>query len=295
MLIAQITDFHVLPRGEKMAGVLDTNGMLEAAVSHLNGLEPRPDVVLGTGDLTENGSEGAYRSLREILDGLELPYLLIPGNHDSRERLVAAFSDHRYLPRSGFMHYVVDDYPVRLVALDTTIPGKDEGLLCAERLAWLDATLGASRERPTLIFLHHPPFETGIWWMDSMGLSGSGAFREIVERHAQVKRVVCGHLHRPIQVGWSGAIVSVAPSTCYQIHLDLTPESPPRAVMEPPACLLHQWTGEVFVSHTSYVEWPQQPIDISDAMGDWDAVLAEMRERKRAIDVTRSPRCERRS
>ncbi len=285
MLIAQITDFHVAPTPSSAKGGLDTNRMLTDAIEHVNGLDPRPDVVLATGDLTEGGSVEAYARLREILAKLEPRVLLIPGNHDSRANLIGAFPDHDYLPQQGFLHYTVDDYPVRLVALDTTLPGRSEGRLCPERLAWLDARLMEQRERPTLIFMHHPPFETGIWWMDASGLGGARGFREVLARHPQVARVICGHLHRAIQAAWGHTVVSVAPSTCYQVHLDLVPESRPHAVLEPPACQLHHWTGEFFVSHTSYVNWSSPPIDLSQAMGDWSSVRAELRARKRAIDA----------
>lgn len=280
MIIVQLTDTHVMPRGEKLAGLIDTNGMLAEAVRHVNSLEPRPALALVTGDLVDRPSVESYAMLRELLDRLEIESFLIPGNHDARPLLVAAFAHHAYLPRDGFLQYTVEEHPVRLVALDTTLPDRDEGRLCDERLAWLDQTLAAAPDRPTLILMHHPPFETGIWWMDAQGLGGAAAMRAVVERHPQVALVVCGHLHRPIQTGWGGTVVSVAPSTAHQVHLDLVPESRPHMVFEPPACHLHVWNGEGFVTHTSYVGWHEKPVDISPYMGDWEQVRAELRRLK---------------
>ena len=92
-----------------------------------------------------------------------MPVYLIPGNHDEREALADAFSDHDYLPRDReFLHYVLEQYPVRLIGLDTLVPGKGSGLMCEERLTWLAARLEVAPARPTVVFMHHPPFVTGI-------------------------------------------------------------------------------------------------------------------------------------
>lgn len=283
MIIAQLTDLHVVARGQKLSSVLDTIAMARDAVTHVNELAPRPDLVLATGDLVDNGEPAEYEMLRELLDELRAPYYVIPGNHDRRAALLESFQGHLEADANGFVQYVIDGYPARLVALDTLNEGEEDGLLCDERLAWLDQTLSEEPDQPTLIFMHHPPFETGVWWMDAAGLAGSGKLRDLVERHTQIQRIICGHVHRPIQMLIGRALVSVAPSTAYQVHLDLTPESPPRIILEPPACTLHVWNGEAFVSHTSYVKWPHPPIDLSDEMGGWEVVRGELRAKKDAL------------
>jgi len=127
---------------------------------------------------------------------------LIPGNHDRRDVFLDVFVDHAYLPRPGapFAHYVIEEHPVRLVGLDTATPGKSDGMLCDERLTWLEATLRTAPDRPTMIFMHHPPFRTGIRWVDAIGLHGARKMEAIMARHAQVEWVAWGHIHRPIQV-----------------------------------------------------------------------------------------------
>src|SRR4051812_26831843 len=125
MLIAQITDLHVMPKGKLAYERVDTAAMLRNAVAHLNRLAPRPDVVLITGDLADRGEPLAYQHLREILAGLQLPYYVIPGNHDKHAAFREAFQDHSYIPPSGdFIQYVIDDYPVRIVAADSVVPGQ---------------------------------------------------------------------------------------------------------------------------------------------------------------------------
>jgi Icc protein len=151
MLIAQITDLHISTPDSVNDRHFRTAEHLERAVAHLNGLSPRPDLVLATGDLVERGEPEEYARLRAILDGLAMPLYVIPGNHDARGPLARAFADAGYLPGDGgFLHYTIEGWPVRLIGLDTHVPGAPGGLLCAERLAWLDARLGEGRERPTV-------------------------------------------------------------------------------------------------------------------------------------------------
>jgi 3',5'-cyclic-AMP phosphodiesterase len=254
MLIAQITDTHIKPQGVLAYGRIDTAPYLARAVEHLLGLRPRPDLVLATGDLVDGGRPDEYRRLRELLAPLSMPAYLIPGNHDDRDALAAAFPDHAYLPRGGrFIQYVVEGYPVRLIALDTLVPGQVGGLLCAERLGWLAARLAEAPARPTVIFMHHPPFVTGIARMDAHGLANAGEFAELIGRHRHVQRIVCGHLHRPIQALVGGTLATTAPSTAHQVALDLEDE-PLAFTMEPPACQLHVWSAETgLVTHTSYI------------------------------------------
>ena len=255
MIIAQITDMHIRPSGMLAYDRVSTNGMLADAVSHLATLKPRPDVVIATGDLSDGGLEEEYALLRDLLAALEMPVFLIPGNHDDRAALARAFPDHDYLPRDGgFLHYVIEDYPVRLVGLDTVVPGEAGGDMCKERLAWFQRQLDQPKPRPTVVFMHHPPFATGVRHMDEIGLKGADAFAEIVARHPEIERIVCGHLHRPIQMRWHGTLVSTAPSTAHQVVLDLRHDAPAVFNMEPPACQLHLWdAAQGIVSHTSYI------------------------------------------
>lgn len=262
MLIAQISDLHVGPPGGEMDRRFDTAAHAERAAAHVNRLDPAPDVVLVTGDLVEDGTAEEYRRLRGFLDRLSAPYFLIPGNHDDRDNLRRAFADHGYLQGDGaFLHYVIEDYPLRLIGLDTLLPGKARGELCPARLAWLEARLGEAPGRPTLVFMHHPPFRTGLAHMDRSRLADAERLGEIVARHAAcIEGIVCGHVHRPIQRRWHGTVVSTAPSTAHQIALDLRDGEPLSVVMEPPACHLHVWfPDDGLVSHLSYIDPGAKP------------------------------------
>jgi Icc protein len=254
MLIAQISDTHLKRPGERVYGRIDTTALLERAVAHVATLDPPPDIVLMTGDLVEGGKPEEYANLKRVLARLAMPIYLIPGNHDERHALRAAFPEHAYLPASGFLQYTVEGLPLRLIALDTLADGKSHGELCDVRLDWLEARL-AGQDRPTLIFMHHPPFDCGIAAFDADRLlKGDLRLAAIVGRHPNIERVVCGHVHRPIQLRWAGTMASIAPSTAHQVTLDLRPAVAPTMKMEPPAIALHQWRpGTGLVTHVSYV------------------------------------------
>jgi len=172
-------------------------------------------------------------------------------------------------PRGGgFVQYVVEDWPVRLIGLDSVLPGKGGGELCGERLAWLDARLSEQPERPTVLFLHHPPFNTGIGHMDAQGFLGKEAFAAVVRRHPQVERVLCGHMHRAIQVRWAGTIASTAPAPAHQVALDLRDDAPSCFVMEPPGYQLHLWRADSgLVSHTALIGRWDGPHPFFDPQG----------------------------
>jgi 3',5'-cyclic AMP phosphodiesterase CpdA len=250
MLIAQISDFHVGRAGSQIEASADTSAALGRAVDHINNLDPRPDAVVCTGDLVDAGSAEEYARLGAILDRLAPPVYVIPGNHDDREALRAAFD---YLPRSGFLQYVMELGALRMIALDTLIPGESGGRLCAERLAWLDARLAEAPARPTIILQHHPPFRTGIGFMDAFGFDGMAAEIAVLERHPQVERVLCGHLHRSIVHRVAHTLAMTCASTTRHLKLDLRVPGGAALVPEPPVCLLHLYTGEL-VTHTSFID-----------------------------------------
>jgi 3',5'-cyclic AMP phosphodiesterase CpdA len=255
MLIAQITDLHVTHPGWLCNDKVDTGKLLGAAVERIRGLVPAPDLVIVTGDLVDHGERDEYREVRQLMEPLSVPVFVVPGNHDSRSELVRAFAGHRYLPRTErFLHYTIEGWPVRLVALDTVVEGQMAGEMCAERLLWLDRALAAERNQPTLIFMHHPPFVTGLAGMDAIGLKGAAAMADILARHPQVQLVTAGHLHRAIQRRIAATLAATCPSTAHQVTLDLDGSAPISFTLEPPAFQLHLWDGAGLITHTVFVE-----------------------------------------
>jgi len=271
MLVAQISDTHILspgtlfrariatpaPGSDSRYAEIDTGACLAAAVAAINEVVPLPDLTVVTGDLVDHGEGAEYDHFHQLLAPLRMPVFVIAGNHDARVPLRDTFSADGYLPADGFLHYTVEDYPLRLVALDTSIPGEHGGTLCAERLGWLDATLAAAPDRPTLVLMHHPPFATGITYMDGYGLENIPALSQIVSRHRQIERIACGHLHRAIDRRFAGTVAGTAPSTAHQIQLDLRPGARLHFQFEPPGYQLHLWGADTgLVTHTA-------------VLGDW--------------------------
>lgn len=243
MIIAQISDTHIKRKAQLLHHMVNTGKYLKRAIKRLKELDPRPDLVLATGDLTESGKPKEYKRLRSILGDLDLPLYVLPGNHDNRENFRDAFWDHAYLPkRSETLCYVIESLPVRIVALDSVKPGYAGGLLDEQRLQWLVSRLREAPDTPTMIALHHPPFATGIRAMDASPFLGVEAFGEIVARNPQIERIVCGHIHRAMQVRWHGTVAVTAPSTSHQVVLELREKHPLGVTLEPPGFLLHHWT-----------------------------------------------------
>lgn len=255
-LVCQISDMHIKAPGKLSYRKVDCAGMLARCVAEILRLPQQPDCLIATGDLVDFGRPEEYAHLRRLLAPLTMPVYLLPGNHDERDALRAAFPDHAYLRQwAPFIQYAIDDWPVRIVALDSVIPGEGGGELCEERLAWLEHTLAAQPGRPTLVLMHHPPFPTLIGHMDKQGLlRGSEGLASVVARHPQVERVLCGHLHRSIQARFAGTLATTCPSPAHQVALDLALDAKSAFMMEPPGFQLHAWTkGFGVVSHTAVI------------------------------------------
>lgn len=267
MLIAQITDTHIKLPGRLAYRKVDTAAMLRDCVRAIAALDPKPDLIAHTGDLVDFGTDEEYAHLRQILAPLNIELLAIPGNHDARNAMRRAFGDHTHLPADGFLHFAIERGPLRIIGLDTLVPGEGRGELCMARLDWLDATLAAKSDVPTLILMHHPPFVTGIAHMDRQGLTGREAFAEIVARHPQIQVILCGHVHRVIRAQVGGRAAMICPSPAHQVALDLTADGPSAFALEPPGYMLHRWQDGQLVSHVAVLgSWPG-PFPFYDANG----------------------------
>ncbi len=254
MLIAQISDPHIRPDGVCYQGVADSNHSLTEAITHILAFDRRPDLVLITGDLVDEGHSAEYEALRAILAGLPIPYLVIPGNHDDRENLRKAFSDHTYLPREGPLHYCVDDYPVRIIGLDSTVPGLHHGHIDTAGLQWLADTLARDTTKPTLVMLHHPPFVSGIGYMDEYRYFDGAELAAVVKQFDNIEIVLCGHVHRSMLTRWANTVVCACPSTATEIDLQLAESAQPASHLGPRACMLHLWDPRHgLISHTSQI------------------------------------------
>jgi 3',5'-cyclic-AMP phosphodiesterase len=251
-LLVQLSDAHVRDDDAQ------PERMFADAVRDVAALAPAPGAVLVSGDLTEHGLRHEYERVRELLSALAMPVHVLGGNHDDREILRASFplpggdgggEDYRYTAHCG---------PLRLVAVDTTDPGRIEGRLGAERLAWLDARLSEERETPTVVAMHHPPLLLGIPAWDAIGLPDAdrAALAEILAGHPQVRRVVAGHVHRTALGSVGGCPVFTCPSTWIQGELDFAHPDELSVVAEPPGFAVHVAVAGELTTHVQPVgEW----------------------------------------
>jgi 3',5'-cyclic AMP phosphodiesterase CpdA len=251
MLIAQISDCHIVDPGSMFADRTDSAEGLRRAVDTIVDLPIAPDLVLLTGDLVNDGTPSQYDHLLELLGGLQIPMLPIPGNHDDRRQLRSRFPT--MLPSGSDdepIDVVHDVGPVRVVALDTTIPGRHDGDLTDRQLAWLDEQLGRAPDRPTIVAQHHPPISSGMVWMDAMcGFAAADREAVVIGRHRQVEAVVSGHLHRSLQRRYAGTVSITCPSTAGALALGLR-GGLVEYTTEPTAFLLHHWRENAgLVSH----------------------------------------------
>jgi len=257
MILIQLTDLHVRPRGLAAMRICETNLLTERALRAVRDFRPRPDALLITGDLTNNGQIAEYQNLAEMLARLiDVPVYVIPGNHDERTHFRNALG---HLPGvtsdAEFVQYAVENLPVRLVMLDTLIPGQIDGELCPRRMDWLDRTLAAQPDKPTIIAMHHPSFVCGIGSMDSIILRDPAGFEAVVRKHRQVQRIICGHHHRTIIGNVAQAIAMTGPGAAQVVDFELFTDSPGMWVLEPPAFLVHVCLDDSsIVSHAVLVE-----------------------------------------
>lgn len=286
MKIIHLTDLHLVPDGRSLYG-LDPRARLEAAVADINRAHADAAAVVITGDLTHDGDEGAYRVLRDALAPLRPPVHLVAGNHDDRAALRRVFPEVA-VDDAGYLQSVVPLPGARLVLLDSRRNDAGHGgLLCAGRLAWLDAILGAE-DTPALLALHHPPMASGIVAMDAIAMEGAEDLAALIARHAgRVRHLFLGHLHRAMTGTWQGVGFSVLPGLNHQVALSL--EATPDVVgcLEPPAYgVALVGAAGVTVHHHAFLEAAVSP---RFWLTDPDAAAAPDVAALRAVEVPAGP------
>lgn len=251
-VLAQLSDPHV---GASWIAA-DPLARLHACVAALRTDTLAPDAVVIPGDLAEHGSPDEYALVRDELAALTVPVYAVPGNHDDRRALRACFD----LPGHGDapISYAVEIGPLRLLMLDSTIPGDDGGDLGPDQLGWLKARLHEAPERPTVLVMHHPPLRTGVTAYDGIGLSDSSRLElaSLLGDSDHVLAVLSGHLHRPIAGTVGGRLALTGPSTYVQSRLDLTATELQLAEEEPPAFAIHALLDDCLTSHLQFASSP---------------------------------------
>jgi len=281
MLVAQITDLHL---GFDPGNPDELNRQrLDRTLRRLAEMTPRPDLLLATGDIADNGDDvESYARFKEAIAGLPFPVWPAMGNHDSRVPFLEAFPDTPQV--GGFIQYAIEDLPVRILVLDTLEVGRHGGGFCEFRAGWLEARLAEAPDRPTLIVLHHPPISTGLSWMtENPEAAWVRRLRGIIEAQDNIVAMIAGHIHRPIVTQWAGTTLAVCPATAPLVALDLEPmdaEAPderPMIVADQPWFALHYWNGSGLITHFDTAEEHEVLARYSPARQDLIRMLKEER------------------
>ena len=251
-VLVQLSDVHIGSRlGRRRADAYDE---LRRAVAAVAALDLAVDLVVVTGDLAEHGRAAEYAQLVAALDELPCPYVLAAGNHDDPSSVRALMADRLPLaPGLASVTYAADVGPLRLLVLDSCVPGRDHGRVGPEQCAWLDAELRAY-VRPTVVVVHHPPVAIGHALLDTMFLADADALGAVIERHAHVERIICGHVHRAVAVRWRGTVVTTAPSGIRQFGPAFRPDAPFVLSDEAPGMAVHVWVAGALVTHVIAIE-----------------------------------------
>jgi 3',5'-cyclic-AMP phosphodiesterase len=244
LILVQLSDPHV---GAAWAGDHSVRG-LASTVDAVLRLPDRPDAVLLTGDLADHADDDEYEVVKQLMARIDAPLYVLPGNHDDRSRMRGHFD----LPGRGDapVQYSADIGPLRLLVVDSTRPGEVSGEFPREQLAWLESLLAEAPDRPTVVAMHHPPFQIGGAAWDRIGLpvTDRAGLAAVLARHPQVQRVVAGHVHGTLValVGTRSALT--VPSTYVQARLDLTSDEIAFGD-DPPGYAVHVFVDGTLTSH----------------------------------------------
>jgi 3',5'-cyclic-AMP phosphodiesterase len=273
MLIAHLSDTHVTVKNKKAYGIAPTSKNLAHCVESINELTPVPDFVLITGDITYGGLWEECNHSSQILNKLQCPYYIVPGNHDNRSTLFSVFKKNGCPTEDkNFINYTVESEDIRLIALDTTIPGESGGEVCSTRISWLKKQLSIRKDVPTILFMHHPPAKCRVLETDEDGFIGADPLERLVSRNHQIKRILCGHIHMPAHLQWGNTVISTAPSMGMDIVLDLTLKHPSEFMLDAPSYLLHYLTPDKgLVSHLITVKDKDGPYHFREYLERKDA------------------------
>lgn len=208
--VVQISDTHLFADPHRELVGITTADSLKGVLQDIRHLQPRPDLLLLTGDLSQDESLESYERLRDLIDPLEIPTYWIPGNHDRPIWMEQAlgmvpFSADKVFQKGGW----------NFILLSSMVPGRVYGEISAESLNWLEQQLQQS-DHPTLLALHHPPCPIGSEWMDQIGLRNPDPLFALVDRYPQVKVMLFGHIHQAFETTRNQVSILGCPSTCVQ-------------------------------------------------------------------------------
>lgn len=210
--ILQITDTHLFAqRHETLLGV-NTWDSYHAVLAAIRASQGEYDLIVATGDLSQDHSAAAYLHFAEGIAGFAAPCVWLPGNHDFQPAMYSALLSAGISPAKR----VLLGEQWQILLLDSQVFGVPHGELSDFQLEWLENKLVEAGERYTLLLLHHHPLPAGCSWLDQHSLRNAGALERVLTRFPRVQHILCGHIHQEMDAQWNGRRVMASPSTCVQ-------------------------------------------------------------------------------
>lgn len=209
-LLVQLTDSHLFADAKARLLGMQTQNSLQQVIELVRREQPRIDLVVASGDISQDGSAESYARFLQLYAPLAAPLRWIPGNHDAREAMRRASAGREW------RQPIVDLGNWRIVLLDSVIPGAVSGFLEQSELALLEQALAEAPERHHLVCLHHHPVSIGCQWMKSIGLRNAKALFAVLDRFPQVRALLWGHVHQEFDCMRRGVRLLASPSTCVQ-------------------------------------------------------------------------------
>ena len=252
----QISDLHVLQAPQKIRGI-DPRARLEVAVDCIRNDFADVEFCMVTGDLSDDGEVASYQEARRILDGLPCPWHALMGNHDGRHSHAQAVLPDLPWRADGSLQYGMDTSVGRFVVLDSSVGGDvDSGRLSASRLAFLHAELQAAQDvgSNVFLFMHHPPFNIGIDWLDKMKLENSDEFWGVLKDFPNILHMFFGHIHRPTNGSWHGIPFSTVRATAHQVRLRLDNAAPEFTNEQPSFAVVLADDQQVVIHHHDFLK-----------------------------------------
>ncbi|GIH71189.1 metallophosphoesterase [Sphaerimonospora thailandensis] len=238
VVLAQVSDIHIDGSGRNTSRAV-------RALDYARSM--RPDAILLTGDIADHGAVEEYEIVRDLISFDDVPLVLCPGNHDVRGNLRKVL-----LGRDGDqpVNQALNLETVTIALCDSSIPGRDDGHLDDDTLAWLDSVLAARPGVRALVGMHHPAVELGIPYVDAIRLNRPEQLRQVLDRHPHVLAVLAGHAHTAAATTFAGRPLLVAPGVVSTILLPAeTPVQPPIDFTLPPAIAIHLLYEDRIATH----------------------------------------------
>ncbi len=210
VLLVQLSDSHLFADADVTLLGMNTRDSLQRVIDLVREQQPPVDLVLATGDLSQDGTLASYQQFRDMTAPMGAPARWLPGNHDEPQ-IMADAAVH-----SDLLEPVVDVGNWRVTLLDSAVPGSVPGYLQDQQLQLLVQALSEAPNRHHLVCLHHHPVSIGCAWMEPIGLRNPDALFAVLDRFPQVKAVLWGHVHQEIDSERNGVRLLASPSTCIQ-------------------------------------------------------------------------------